>query len=231
MENRPGLKDLLSEIPDEELNNLKLEYYKAGETIIKKGAVPENIYILISGLINSLIDTKNGILFNSYRIKPVDVFGISEIISDKDQVYLANIAAQVDSLVAVLNKDVFLRWLHTYNKFCVKTMFLVTDRLHGAIDTYVNMSNMPIYYKTIYYLTYSYDCYVQANGHGTENDSVKLPETRAEIAEKLGTNIRSVNRSIQQLKDEDLISINRGKIIIDSSHIEKLKESLHLYQM
>jgi len=226
MENNTEITDLLDSIPDDELNSIIIENYKTGEILIKKGTMPEKVFILLSGLVDVVIDTREGTTFNSYKIIPVDIFGVSEIISKELEPYIATIIAHVDCVVGILDKDTFLSWLNTYNRFCFVAMSMINTRLHNAINQYVDLTNKSTHYKTLYYLVNCYDYYVQA--YSTKSNKIKFLETRAEMADKIGANIRSVNRSLQQFKKQGLINVTKGKIEIDDSQINKLREELVL---
>ena len=48
--------------------------------------------------------------------------------------------------------------------------------------------------------------------------------TQTELADKTGVNLRSVQRSIASLRDDGLVSLKSGKMIINSEQYIKLKQ-------
>ena len=53
---------------------------------------------------------------------------------------------------------------------------------------------------------------------------MKIKKTQEEIAERLGVDKRTVQRSIKDLKEEEMISLESGKILISEAHYFRMKE-------
>ena len=68
-------------------------------------------------------------------------------------------------------------------------------------------------------------------GKTAENFNIRLKNTRKELGERIGLNERTINRLLQKLKNENLISINSGKIYINNFQLQKLKELKENLQM
>ncbi len=58
------------------------------------------------------------------------------------------------------------------------------------------------------------------------NYSVTLEKSRKSISEELGISVRSVNRAVHDLKAENMISIEKGKIYVSKSQYSIIKKSI-----
>ena len=59
-------------------------------------------------------------------------------------------------------------------------------------------------------------------------DEVFIEKTREEIASILGVSVRTINRNLKILKEENLLSVSRKGILITKKQCEKLYEKLDL---
>ena len=55
-----------------------------------------------------------------------------------------------------------------------------------------------------------------------DNDYVLINEKRQQIADEMGMSIKTVNRGIKKLKEDNLITIIKGKIYIDKNQYLKM---------
>lgn len=221
MKNNRSLCELLSDIPNEELNNVEIRIFEPGELLIKSGTYPDKMYIVIDGICNVLRDLDNGNIYNVYQIKGADIIGVSEILSGRDK-YVASIEAKVKTTVGIVKRETFLKWIDEYKGVSIKILLRISDRLHRTVALLTEYTNNPSYYSLVSFLINSCTFYKGVNK--SDINPIRIYETRQEIAEKVGVNIRTVNRVIKDLKEKSLVSINKGKIFIDNKQLDKLEE-------
>lgn len=53
---------------------------------------------------------------------------------------------------------------------------------------------------------------------------MKIDFTQTELADKIGFNVRSVQRSIASLEEKAMISVTKGKIVMSAGQYALLKE-------
>ena len=58
------------------------------------------------------------------------------------------------------------------------------------------------------------------------NVSIYLKKSRKNISEELGISVRSVNRAVHDLKVENMISIEKGKIHITRTQYSTIRNSI-----
>ena len=56
-----------------------------------------------------------------------------------------------------------------------------------------------------------------------------VKKTRQELYEELGMTVKTINRTIAKLKDDRLISMNKGKMVMDWEQYERGKKEIMYY--
>ena len=62
------------------------------------------------------------------------------------------------------------------------------------------------------------------NGQKDSQGRHRVPKTQAELADRIGYNVRSIQRSIAALEKEELISNENGKIMLTQEQVSQLKQ-------
>ncbi len=91
---------------------------------------------------------------------------------------------------------------------------LVFEKKHEREYMFMNCKE-----RLIKYLVKSYE-----NKHKENQDKLKINKTQAELSDRTGFNVRSVQRNIAALEKEGLISIENGKITISPEQFLRLKK-------
>lgn len=220
MKTNLDLHNLLKSIPDKELENITIKTLNPETIIIKKGAYPDQVFIVIEGVCSILKELNNGNIYNIYKIKGVDIIGFSEILNNKDA-YIASVETRINTTVGIIPREVFLKWITQYNQFTIDILLKVSSRLHTVVNTLTEFSTNSAYFNVISYLI-DY-CHSYKDQGGLIGNYIKIEESRHKIAEKIGVNIRTVNRIVKELKEEDLIRIFKGKIYISETQLKLLE--------
>lgn len=212
-------RKLFEPLPKREIERITINHYRKNEYIIENSRYLEHVYIMLDGI--SAIVKKNRITENPVilsRMGYLDIVGIYEYAWDIRRV--GSVIARTDCTVAEISKKDIERWIHEYPQFILGMYTRIMDRNFKHVD-YLN-----------YYIKCTTECAVisflieqyQLNMRGRmeEGGMIRILETRAEISEEIGRDIRSVNRVVSKLKDEKYIHLRKGKIYISSGMIHDL---------
>ena len=111
--------------------------------------------------------------------------------------------------------DIFIKWMELDNKFSIYISRLIAQRNYDSCIRERTNAIYPLRYRTLYFI---YNTLYKNN----------LVITKDLIVEGLGSNIRSINRILKQLIDENIIKYKSGTIYIES--IDKIKMELDDYK-
>lgn len=193
---------------------------KKGSYIFQEGMDAEELYIILSGKVQISKITADG------RELTFRICGDNEIIGEltlftSSPKYLLNALVLEAGEIAVIRKDMleteifknsslafeFMKWMSDhFRKTQTKFRDLVLNGKKGAL------------YSTLIRMTNSYG--VKIN----EGILIDLPLTNQELANFCGTSRESTNRILNELKREEIISIKKGKIVVQD--LQYLKDEI-----
>lgn len=216
------LKRYFEDIPQEELQKqCRLVTYKPQDIIVKKGEHINFIGIIISGRALLVNEFANGNAYILKELKLLSVIGDIETVSSAPG-SACTIQAIDECVLIVINDKVFLNWIKLYHGFAIHVSQRLAERFYESS----NENGKYMVYNSSYSLISTIINVVEntAVPNDEDNFNIRLKNTRKELGERIGLNERTINRLLQKLKNENLISINSGKIYINNTQFQKLKE-------
>ena len=162
---------------------------------------------------------ENGFVYDFAVIEPISYIGAMEIMANKDT-YSSTLQATADSIIIEISKEDFINWIENDHKLALDVLHFVSDNMYKQALKTGEVLAYPAICTLINYLI---------NVFESENkDEVFIEKTREEIASILGVSVRTINRNLKILKEENLLSVSRKGILITKKQCEKLYEKLDL---
>lgn len=170
-----------------EQNLIKFQTYMPGELIFKQGAAVKEVYIIQKGLCKISIEEENGKAYILEFLGKGEILGELELI--RDSLCLCNVQALEKVEVFVLSKSFFLELLATDLKLNHLLIKSFADR--------ISKTSKKASFQQLYTLEEALKKFkiLQA-----EHD---LKISKNDLAEYLGISVRSLNRSLKNLEDEN----------------------------
>ena len=201
-----NLYKLFPKLPIEVKDNLKEKKIKEGEIIFNKGDKVKYIYILYEGSVRVLNFFKSGNIYDIGKNSAITFLGEQEVISE-NSTYSVSVETATPCILLILDIDIFFKWLETdidLSHFLLKQL---SDRLYYTALEKGNSNYLSAKELIILYLIKRYN--------SNKDEVLILNETQQELAEQIGTSLRSLTRVIAELKSQKIISINKKKINVN----------------
>lgn len=216
----PKLTSWLADIPSSEINKLVIRRFEASETLIYKGHLFNYIFIVLDGICNVINQLDNGTEIITLRLSCGDLIGVSESVLNSMR-YIASVKSCTRLIVAELDNHTFGRWLSSYPCFVNFVLKNLVTRLHYTADFSANCQSSA---SKINLAKYFMDrCSFELTSGSPDNKAcIKIQGTHEMIGNFLGINTRTVERHINALKQEGLISTVKGKVSISPSQYQEL---------
>lgn len=194
-------------------DNAKLKVVEKGTQYITNDTSVRNICLLLSGKCHAINYTVDGKAVVVNSMSSVQLLGIYE---------LFNGIKSYSSSVKTITKCYFIE--------------VPVSEFESLVHTDLNFANIVIKYMA----KFVNDC-VHKNYMGTMNNSIqnfviylynlcsgktlpyKIKTNRKTMASELNVSLRTIYRNIDELKDDGIISINSGKIVISEEQFDTLK--------
>lgn len=225
MKQIPALKRLLEELPPEVLARIQVRNYQVNDYLIRSGDYENNIYVILQGVCDAARPNDTGVMITNYKISNMDVVGLSELYQPPPTKRYASVIAKTPVTAAVIPSDILMACFGKYQNFTVQLNLLVINRLHQAIGLFAECNNYPLFESVVTYLIYAYHFYKRqyaSDYYGL----VKINDSRQEMADTIGVDVRSINRVIEKLKAEEYLKVIRGKIHIDKECFVNLSNAV-----
>ena len=207
------VKELINRIPNEIKNNCKIKKFEKGKIVVLKENNIKSMYLHCKGQMKVRNEFENGFVYDFAVIEPISYIGAMEIMANKDT-YSSTLQATADSIIIEISKEDFINWI------ALDVLHFVSDNMYKQALKTGEVLAYPAICTLINYLI---------NVFESENkDEVFIEKTREEIASILGVSVRTINRNLKILKEENLLSVSRKGILITKKQCEKLYEKLDL---
>lgn len=213
---RGYLIKLFEFVPDMVISELAYEEIEEGGYILQAGTPSDMVYVVLSGQITGVDYLKAGRAYYFMDFTKMYIVGDFEIFGDFPE-YCVSICAAKECKLLKLSSKSYLRWIqHDENALFLRMKNIMATLTSERIDDRGHMF-MGCKERLIDYLIKSYE-----NEKKDSLGKCRISRTQAELADRIGFNVRSVQRSIASLEKGQAVSIENGKITISQEQYFQL---------
>jgi len=189
-------------LSDEEMNllnkNIVEVKFKKGETICKQGAFATHVMYLCKGLAKVYMESQEETLI--LKIIPSDnIIGLTSLFSGNN-VFQYNVAAYVDSVVKLIDINVFREIINTNAKFATEIIQIINSNTVQTYGRFFCLTQKQSYGRLA-------DIILCLSDRIYKQRSFELLLSRKDFAELSGMTTETVIRMLKKFKDDDLIEI------------------------
>lgn len=211
------VKEFIRKIPKDIKDNCTLRRIEKGKIVVLKEEEIKKIYIHCKGQMRVRNEFENGFIYDFASIEPISYIGVMEVMANK-QFYSSTLQTTTDSIIFEVYKNDFIDWVNNDHKLALDMLYFVSNKMYeqslktGEVLAYPAMGILINYLINIF--------------ENEEKDEVVLEKKREEIASILGFSVRTVNRNLKILKEENLVFSDRKGIYITKEQCQKLYKKL-----
>ncbi|RSK27948.1 Crp/Fnr family transcriptional regulator [Bacillus sp. HMF5848] len=193
---------------------------RKGKYIFQEGMDAHEVYIIRKGRVQISKITNDGKELCLRICQRDDIFGELTLFTDNPK-YLLNSKVIEDGEAAVIYKENLERLLFENSQFAFEFMKWMSDHFRKTQTKFRDlllMGKKGALYSTLIRLS---------NSYGTKKPDgihINIPLTNQELANFCGTTRESINRMLNELRRNNILSINQGKITIHN--LQYLKEEI-----
>lgn len=197
--------------------------YKKGSTIFFEGDVGEELFIIQSGTVKIFrFDGLKEFILAIFR--EGDYFGEMALLEKESRYRSATAEALEATTLYVLNRSSFYHFLESNNKLTLKLLQITTERLRKANEKIEDLTFLDVrsrILKNIVRLSKDYGVETK------EGILVDFKITHQQLADMVGAVRETVTKVLLELQDEQLIHIDKKKILIINSTLLEQKIAYH----
>lgn len=212
------VKEFIKDIPSDIKERCQFRRIKKNEIVVFKEQEIEKIYIHCKGKMKVRNEFENGFIYDFASIEPISYIGAMEIMANK-KFYSSTLQTVTENIILEIDKFDFIKWINKDHKLTLDILHFVSSQMYEQSLKTGEVLAYPALGTLINYLI---------NVFENENkDEVVLKKKREEIGSILGFSVRTVNRNLKILKDENLVFVDRKGIFINKDQCKKLYEKLN----
>lgn len=213
MELYPNLSDILSGMPERIWDGCKILSLMKGEMLFESGNPSTHVYILCRGKVVILDQALSGSELKVVFVNEGNMIGEMEALSGQAKMRY-NARASTRCEVIMIPLRMYLEWVESDPALARYMVKVLAKKLYDA------STEVADYKQTNAIVRIATFIFSEKTG--------RLDMRRQEIAEICGVSVRTLNRCIKQLKEENLISIKKGKIYTTEQHKDLLGHSSYI---
>lgn len=208
---------LFKYVPDIIVSEMAYMELEKGQYLLRAGEPNDMVYIILSGKVTGLDHQKMGHIYYFLDFTKMYVVGDFEVFGDYSE-YSISMRAATDCKLLKISAKRYIHWVqHDENALFlrIKNIMSILTFERKLDREYIFMNCKE---RLVEFLARSYE-----NGKKDSFGKYKMARTQTELADRVGFNVRSVQRSIASLEKEGLILIESGKITISSEQFLQLQ--------
>ena len=210
-------KKFIEKIPSNIKLKCKIRIIEKGKIVVLKGNDIENIYVSCQGKMQVRNEFENGFVYSFASINPIAYIGVMEIMANK-QNYSSTLQTSTECIILEIPKRDFIEWINSDQELTLEVLHFVSKSMYEqSLKTGEGLA----YPAICILITYLMNVF-----ESEDKDIAILEKTREEIGSILGFSIRTINRNLKILKEENLISVNRKSISITKEQFNRLSHKL-----
>ena len=219
----PKLEEYLVNMPKELKNKFVVKVHPAGDIIHLQQSNCEVFGIVARGEHRVINIFENGNIFMIEKNEPIDFIGEVTILAGK-KLTPVTIETITESLIMYIPRADFEEWI----KKDIHFLRLVAQKV--AMKLYRSSSNRgaklfypPHFLLLDYLIQYAQQRQIQ------KGEVIIVKKTRQELYEEIGVSVKTLNRTIPKLKQDEVISIIKGKISMSYEQYRLAKKTIKFY--
>jgi len=186
-------------------------------TVFTEGSEKEAVYFIKDGLVKTYKTDENGNEQIVSFLKTGDMFPHTGFFNPNP--YPATAEAIVDSKLLAIPVRLFENLMLSTPSIAVKMMRVMGDKIKELQEKLQVLSGQDVKHRVLTFLLQLADQLGEWRGSTV---TINLPMTHQEFANSIGTTRETINRLLNQFSKEDLLEVDRSRIVI--LDLEALKQ-------
>ncbi|WP_027084647.1 Crp/Fnr family transcriptional regulator [Cohnella panacarvi] len=196
-------------------------FFPRKSTVFTEGSEKEAVYFIKDGLIKTYKTDENGNEQIVSFLKSGDMFPHTGFFNPNP--YPATAEAIVDSKLLAIPVRLFENLMLSTPSIAVKMMRVMGDKIRELQEKLQVLSGQDVKHRVLSFLLQLADQLGEWNGSTV---TINLPMTHQEFANSIGTTRETINRLLNQFSKEDLLEVDRSRIVIVDLEALKLQRDL-----
>ena len=219
----PELETYLCSMPPELRQRYTIRVYPPGTIIHQKDYTLTAFGIIAKGEHRVINEFQNGNVYMIEKNEPIDFVGEVTILAGMEKTSVT-IETLTETTVIYFSRKDFEKWIETDIHFLRLVAHKVAYKLYrSSYNRGARLFYPPQFILLDYILKAAASMGIEGNGE------IIIKKTRQELYEECGITVKTLNRTIDRLKEDGMISMKKGKIAMSFEQYRLAQEKIHHY--
>ena len=211
------LEYMLDHIPENIRQHTTKRTFQPGDVVVRKGEKADHVYLLTAGKLRVSNEFESGQRYTFASLEVPDLMGDLEVLAGQEH-FAATNEAITECQMLSMSAETFMQWMRTDNDFAVAVAQLLASKMYPTSNEVGRVKFQPSQER--------FEEYLAKRLGDIETDLFILHTSRQQIADDIGTSVKTVNRCVTKMRDEGGLSLLHGKITLNREQQERLREIL-----
>lgn len=209
------LEQVIEFMPESIRPQVSRRTFRPGEFVVRKGERADHVYILTKGTTRVSNEFASGERYTFAQQNVPDLIGDLEVLAGQEYFSATN-EALTECEVLAMTAETFKKWMRRDNHFACAIAQQLASKMYPTSNENGQIKFQPSLQRLQEYLVKR----VQLS----PSERFILRTSRQQIADDIGTSVKTVNRGVSKLRDAGLITLLHGKISISAEQQQKLSD-------
>ena len=211
------LEYMLDHIPENIRQHTTKRTFQPGDVVVRKGERADHVYLLTAGKLRVSNEFESGQRYTFASLEVPDLMGDLEVLAGQEH-FAATNEAITECQMLSMSAETFMQWMRTDNDFAVAVAQLLASKMYPTSNEAGRVKFQPSQER--------FEEYLAKRLGDIETDLFILHTSRQQIADDIGTSVKTVNRCVTKMRDEGGLSLLHGKITLNREQQERLRKIL-----
>ncbi len=212
------LNQYLHNAPRWVLEAMQVVYKDKDAVFIDENATADNVYILAQGVVRAIDYRIQGVAYDYIWFYPIKVFGAMEVFFNIPQ-YMTTLMTETPCTMLIISKANYERWIWEDKNALRMEMesigsYLLDQNRKDRVFLFLQGLD-----RILYVFAKNYE-------QKTRENRFIIDMNRQKLAEISGLSVKTVNRAIKKMEEDELIGRDGRKIVITVEQYSKIKSYL-----
>lgn len=205
---------MLEHMPESIRQHTTRRTFQPGEIVVRKGDRADHVYLIMAGKLRVSNEFESGQRYTFASLEVPDLMGDLEVLAGQE-CFAATNEAITECQVLSMTADTFLNWMKMDNDFAVAVARLLAAKMYPTSNEAGRVKFQPSQER--------FEEYLAKRLGDIETDLFILHTSRQQIADDIGTSVKTVNRCVTKMRDDGELALLHGKITLNREQQSKLR--------
>lgn len=205
---------MLDHMPESIRQHSTRRTFQPGEIVVRKGDRADHVYLIMAGKLRVSNEFESGQRYTFASLEVPDLMGDLEVLAGQE-CFAATNEAITECQVLSMTADTFLNWMKMDNDFAVAVARLLAAKMYPTSNEAGRVKFQPSQDR--------FEEYLAKRLGDIETDLFILHTSRQQIADDIGTSVKTVNRCVTKMRDDGELALLHGKITLNREQQSRLR--------